>query len=117
VEELDVNAPDMFHVELACPKYQPNINFNPSNRHCVIKHIRAHVLHDASVDYSSEPCGLCLHPVLLCKIVLKKAKGCTGKLAIDIKLSSCPNLIKFSIANVAACFETSPYINHSMRCP
>ena len=117
MEELDANASDSFHVRLACLKCQPTINFNPLNWHCVIEHIEAHILHDASMDCSSKPCGLCLCPAPLCKIILKKAKGHTGKLAIDMKLSSCPNIIKFSIANVAACFETSPCINHPMICP
>jgi len=107
----------MEHVGLACPKCQPTIDFNPSNGHRVIEHIGAHILHDTSVDCSSEPCGLCLRPAPLCKIVLKKARGRMGKLAIDMKLSSCPNLIKFSIANAAACFETSPCTNHPMKCP
>ena len=119
MKELDANAHSMntFHVGLACPKCQPTIKFNPSNQHYVIEHIGAHILHDTSVDCSSEPCELHLCPAPLCKIILKKAKGHTGKLAIDMESSSCPNLIKFSITNVATYFETSPCTNHPMRCP
>ena len=117
MEELDTNAPNAEHVGMACPKCQPSINFSPLNRHYLIKHIKAHILHNTSVDSSSEPCELCLHPVPLCKILFKKARGWMGKLAINMKSSSCPNLIKFSIANVAACFETSPCTNHPMKCP
>jgi hypothetical protein len=117
VEKLDTSASNIKHVGLAYLKCQPTINFNPLNQHCVIKHIGAHVLYNTFVDCSSEPCKLCLCPALLCRIILKKAKGRMGKLAINITLSSCPNLIKFSIANVAACFKTSPYTNHPMKCP
>jgi hypothetical protein len=54
--------------------------------------------------------------VLLCKIILKMARGHMGNIAIDMKLSSCPNLIKFSITNVAMCSESSPCTNHPMKC-
>ena len=118
MEELDAKTPDiMEHVGLACPKCQPAINFNPSHRQRIVEHIGAHIIHDDSVDRSAEPCGLCLRPAPICKIVLKKAKGCTGKLAIDMESSSCPNLVKFSIASAAACYETSPCTNHPMKCP
>lgn len=108
---------DTFYVGLACLKCQPTIKFNSSNQHHVIKHIGSHILHDASVDYSSKLCGLCPCPTSLCKIVLKKAKGRMGKLAINMEPSFSLNLIKFSIANVAAYFKTSPCTNHPMRCP
>ena len=117
VEELDGDVHNMEHVGLACPKCQPTINFNPVHRQCVVEHIGAHVLHDDSVDRSSEPCGLCLRPAPLCKIMFKMTKGRVGHLAIDMKSSLCPNLIKFSITNAAACSESSPCTNHPMKCP
>jgi hypothetical protein len=117
VEELDTNAPNMEHVEMSCPKCQPTIHFNPSHRQRVVEHIGAHILHDDTVDRSSEPCGLCLRPAPLCKIVLKTAKGSMGNIAIDMKSSSCPNLVKFSIATAAACSEASPCTNHPIKCP
>jgi len=82
-----------------------------------VKHIGAHILHDPSVNHSSEPCGLCLRPTPLCKIVLKKGKGQAGKLSIDIEASTCPNLMRLSIAVVAVCSNSSPCTNHPMICP
>jgi len=82
-----------------------------------VEHIGAHVLHDPSVNCLSKPCGLCLWPAPLCKIVLKKAKGQIGKLAIDMKKSSCANLVKLSISAAARCSYASPYINHPVICP
>ena len=118
MEELNTNVFNTFPVGLSCLKCQPAIGFNPLNQNCVriVEHIGAHILYDASVDRSSKPCKLCLHPAPLCKIILKKAKGCNGKLAIDITLSSCPNLVKFSITSAAACSESSPCTNHPIIC-
>ncbi|KAI0283829.1 hypothetical protein BC826DRAFT_891645, partial [Russula brevipes] len=100
-----------------CPKCQPTIDFDSSLRQRVVEHIGAHILHDASVDRSSEPCGLCLRPAPLCKINLKKTKGHAGNLAIDMKTSSCPNLVKLSIMIASKCSDASPCTNHPMRCP
>ena len=81
-----------------------------------MEHISAYVLHDPSVDRSSEPCGLCLRPEPLCKIVLKKSKGKKGKLAIDMKASLCPNLVKFNLATAAQYTYSSPCTNHPILC-
>jgi hypothetical protein len=102
---------------LACPKCQPCITSNSFICQHVVEHIAAHLLHDTSVDRSVEPCGLCLRPAPLCKIVLKKTKGRTGNLAIDMKSSLCPNLVKFLIMTAAKCSDTSPCTNHPMHCP
>ena len=115
--DTDTDASVTDHIGLACPKCQPPVTFNSSSRQRVIEHISAHVLHDASVDRSTEPCGLCLRPAPLCRILLKKTKGRTGNLAIDMKASSCPNLVKFSIRIAAKCSEASPCTNHPMHCP
>jgi hypothetical protein len=82
-----------------------------------VEHISAHILHDPSVNHASEPCGLYLRPAPLCKIILKKAKGQMGNLAIDMKASSCPNLVKFSITVVAECSDSSPCTNCLIVCP
>lgn len=83
----------------------------------MVEHIGAHVLHDPSVDHSSKPCGLCLRPAPLCKIVLKKVKGKKGKISINMEESLCPNLVALSIAVTAGCSESSPCTNHPMLCP
>ena len=105
------------HVGKTCPNCQPVVTFNPPCGQRIVEHIGAHILHDHSVDRLSEPCGLCLRPAPLCKIVLKKAKGKTGQLAIDMEASSCPNLVKFSITTAAGCTNTSPCTNHPIVCP
>lgn len=117
VELVDADTGIRDHVGLVCPKCQPTVTFNSSLRQRIVEHIGAHILHDMAVGRADEPCGLCLRPAPLCKIILKKIKGRTGNLAIDMKASSCPNLIKFSITIAAECSDTSPCTNHPMLCP
>ncbi|KAI0283833.1 hypothetical protein BC826DRAFT_920176, partial [Russula brevipes] len=83
----------------------------------IVEHISTHIFHDAFVDCSSKPCRLCLCPATFCKINLKKTKGHASNLAIDMKTSSCPNLVKLSIMIAAKCSDASPCTNHPMRCP
>jgi hypothetical protein len=113
----DTNTGVVDHIGLACPKCQPSISFDSLLRQHIIEHIGAHILHDPSVDRSSEPCRLCLRPAPLCKVILKKTKGRMGNLAIDMKNSTCPNLVKFSIRIAAKCTNASPCTNHPMHCP
>ena len=64
-----------------------------------------------------------MHNICKCRLhcsenrALMKTKGRTGNLAIDMKTSSCPNLVKFSITTAAKCSEASPCTNHPMHCP
>jgi hypothetical protein len=117
MEHADNDTSIIDHTGLACPKCQPSITFNSSLQQHVVEHIGAHILHDPSVDRSIEPCGLCLCSAPLCKIVLKKTKVRTGNLVIDMKTSSCPNLVKFSISIATKCSDESPCTNHPMYCP
>ena len=104
------------HIGLMCPNCKPILTFNPDHRQHIVEHIGAHILHDPSVRRLSEPCGLCLRPAPLCKIVFKKAKGQVGHVTIDMKKSSCPNLVKFSLAAAAQCSNSSPCTNHPTVC-
>jgi hypothetical protein len=117
MEPVNTDAGVFDHLELTCPKCHPTITFDGLLRQHIVEHIGAHILHDPSVDCSSEPCGLCLRPAPLCQIVLKKGKRGTSKLAIDMQASKCPNLVKFSITIAAKCSESFPCTNHPMRCP
>lgn len=111
---LDTSLVD--HIGLTCPKCQPTVTFNPSIWQCVVGHIGAYILYDPSIDRSSEPCGLCLWPAPLCKIILKKGKGKKGKILIDMDKSLCPNLVGLSIAVAASSSKASPCTNHPFLC-
>jgi hypothetical protein len=105
------------HTGLACTRCQPTVTFNTKYRQCIIKHSGAHILFDHLIDCSLEPCRLCLHPVPLCKIYLRKTKGRTGNIAINTRASTCSNLIKFSITVVAQFSNASPCTNYPMCYP
>ena len=118
MKHTDPDANLLDHINSTCPNCKPVVTFNPLCCQHIIKHIVAHILHDLSVNRLTEPCRLCLQPVTSCKIVLKKAKGQMGSLAIDMKASLCPNLVKFSIAIVAeSSSHALPCINHPIVCP
>ena len=117
MEHASPDTPFVDHIGMTCPNCHPTVTFNPSLRQRILEHIGAHILHDPSIDRLSEPCGLCLRPAPLCKIFLKKMKGQTSNLAIDMKASSCPNLVKFSIAVAAECSDSSPCTNRPIICP
>ena len=105
------------HSGPACTRCQPSITFNTKYRQRIIEHCGAHILFDRSIDRSLEPCGLCLHPAPLCKIYLRKTKGRTGNITIDMRVSSCSNLIKFSITVATQFSDASPCTNHPICCP
>ena len=117
LEDLGTDAVTIEHSGLACMRCQPTVTFNTKHQQRIIEHNGAHLLFDHSIDRSMEPCGLCLCPVPLCKIYLRKSKGHTGNITIDMRRSSCPNLVKFSIAIAAESSDASPCTNHPFRCP
>ena len=117
LKDIDTDAGVLSNIRLICPRCQPTVSFNTLLHQHIVEHIGSHILYDPAVDCSLEPCGLCLWPALQCKIVLKKTKGQTGNLAINMKASLCPNLIKFSLAVAAECSEASPCTNHPIICP
>lgn len=96
IEYASPDTPFINHISMTCSNCHPTVTFNSLLCQCILEHIGAHILHDPSIDHLSEPCGLCLQPTPLCKIFLKKIKGQKSNLTIDMKVSSCPNLMKFS---------------------
>jgi hypothetical protein len=117
LDDLSTDTASVKHNGPACTRCQPSVTFNTKYRQRIIEHSGAHILFDSSIDRNSEPCGLCLRPAPLCKIYLRKTKGRTGNIAIDMRASACSNLIKFSIAIAAQFSDASPCTNHPMRCP
>jgi len=117
IEHTSPDTAFLDHIDKTCPICQPIVMFKSKHQQRIVEHIGAHVLHDSSVNRLSEPCRLCLQPAPLCKIILKKVKGQTGKLSIDIEASLCPNLVKFSITSAMGCSDLLPCTNHLMICP
>src|SRR5258708_12352346 len=83
----------------------PHCHALTKNTPKLLAHITAHILHDTTVDQSSEPCGLCLKPSPLCQWVLQMNKGA---IEIDFVNSICPRLTKFSYGPPSTPSQTNP---------
>lgn len=77
----------------------------------------AHILYDLTLSRTQELCGLCLRPSPICIIKLKKGRGATSSPSIDVKTSTCLNLLKFSYAPASRSTEKSPCSNVPIICP
>jgi hypothetical protein len=116
LDDLSADTATVKHIGPACTRCQSIVTFNAKHRQRIIEHSGAHILFDPSIDRTLEPCGLCLRPAPLCKIYLRKTKGRAGNITIDMRTSSCSNLIKFSVAVAAQFSDSSPCTNHPIRC-
>jgi hypothetical protein len=83
----------------------------------VLEHMAAHILHDGNIDRSHEPCGLCLRPAPICVIYLRSTRGAPGAVSVDMKRSTCLNLVRFSYADASRSSENSPCSNVPRLCP
>lgn len=83
----------------------------------VLEHMAAHILYDNSINRHDEFCGLCLRPVAMCRIFVRKGRGTNASYGIDLQRSSCINLARFKFANAARSSEGSPCSNVPVICP
>ena len=116
LEDPSIDTATIKHGGPACTRCQSIVTFHPKHQQCIIEHSSTPILFNPSIDRTLEPCGLCLHPMPLCKIYLRKTKGRAGNIAIDMRASSCSNLVKFSITVTAEFSDSSPCTNHPMCC-
>jgi len=80
----------------------------------VLEHMAAHILYDSKFDHSHDPCGLCLRPAPICLIYLKMNRGA---ISVDMKRSTCINLVRFSYVDASRSSENSPCSNVPRICP
>jgi hypothetical protein len=73
-----------------------------------------HILNDAQLRGSNNPCGLCLNVGHLCQIFLQQR---AGSLSINQAKSQCPNLRAFSIKKAEEFTSKQPCTNHPLLCP
>ena len=99
-----------------CPKCGPSVKLDWKHTQCVLEHMGAHILHDATMNTSEEFCGLCLCPFPMCQIYLTKRRGAGGRLSVDRAKSTCPNLVCFSYKSAALSSERSPCTNVLVIC-
>ena len=101
-----------------CSKCGPRTSLDRSNAQRILEHMAAHILYDPAVrNPSQELCGLCLRPAPMCTIYLKKGRGASRGYSVNMKDSSCMNLIRFKYATAATSSENSPCSNVPVICP
>ncbi|KAJ6527860.1 hypothetical protein DFH09DRAFT_1327969 [Mycena vulgaris] len=98
------------HICAVCPPSAP-VDLKQGLR--VLAHNAAHILFDPAVDWSTHPCGICLNPAPMCRIVLTTS----GTKKIDKAKSKCPNLAAtFTYSIAAQSTEGSPFSNVPLDC-
>ena len=101
VAEMHYNIRDVSTHE--CPGCPETIYLDKSNGQRVLAHIGSHILHNKLIDWSLEPCGLCLHPGNLCTIYLTRQSAWNSHRSLRYSGTvPCPNTTTFSYAVRAA---------------
>ena len=77
----------------------------------------AHILHDESMA-SQEVCEICLRPLPMCQIFLKKGRSESRGFSVNKEGSSCINLVRFRYSSGAVqCKANLPCSNVPVICP
>ena len=117
-EDEDTNrSPDSLS-DYQCPVCtMPIVPFDPKKAPTALAHIGAHILHDAKVRRSQQPCGLCLRPSPLCRWYLKRSASGIDGITVDYSKSECANKIHFHYHPASISTKASPCSNVPLRCP
>ncbi|KAI0317084.1 hypothetical protein OF83DRAFT_1059247, partial [Amylostereum chailletii] len=99
-----------------CPRCTPKFSFDGISPPSILQHVGSHILHNHTVDRTTEPCGLCLNTFSVCQIYLSKNKGHDGNLKVDWSKSTCTNITKFSYSVAAKSSRSSPCSNVPLSC-
>lgn len=83
---------------------------------CILEHMGAHILYNATLNSTEERCGLCLRPAPMCHMYLKKGRGVRGKSSVNQSQSKCSNLVRFNYKNAAQSSKRSPCSNVPIIC-
>jgi len=89
----------------------------PKHAPKILEHMGAHILFDANIKQSDEPCRLCLRPSPHCTFYLKKGKGIGTSNQVDFTKSKCANQMHFSYSVASSSSLSSPCSNVPLRCP
>ncbi|KAJ7725143.1 hypothetical protein DFH07DRAFT_691016, partial [Mycena maculata] len=83
----------------------------------ILSHIGSHILHDPTIDRSTQPCGLCCRPWPMCQFFLKKSGSTANTLTLNMAISrGCPNLVYFSYGTAEVSSGSSPSSNVPLKC-
>ena len=83
----------------------------------ILEHIGAHVLFDSKMNRTDEPCGLCLLPSQVCRIVVVPGKGTKASPHVNWAASmGCGRQVNFSYKWAAEYNDHSPCTNVPLIC-
>jgi hypothetical protein len=99
-----------------CTTCSPSVIL-PKHAPRTLEHMAAHILFDANIKRSDEPCGLCLRPSPHCAFYLKRGKGAGTSEQVDFEKSKCTNKMHFSYSVASLSTPSSPSSNVPLRCP
>jgi hypothetical protein len=114
-EHDDATHPPLNESSSDCSGCGPKVKLDRSNAQRVLEHMGAHILYDTTID--GEACGLCLRPSPMCRLVLKKGRGADASYSLDLKKSTCANLMRFQYTSAEQSSKSSPCSNVPIICP
>lgn len=100
----------------SCTLCLPHFEFGLKQGSRVLEHIGAHILHDPHILHEDEPCGMCLHPLSICRIFLRHGAKGIPKIHAS-KSSGCGNFLTFHYSIATKSTLTSPCSNVPLPCP
>ncbi|KAJ7918558.1 hypothetical protein B0H13DRAFT_1607226, partial [Mycena leptocephala] len=100
-----------------CTKCCPPIPIQKTNYQRVLGHNGAHILFDESLKAVDQPCGLCLHPFLMCTFFFLKGSRTAAAHQIDWSRLTCLNILNFQMAAAMKSSLTNPCTNYLIPCP
>ncbi|TFK58753.1 hypothetical protein BDN72DRAFT_746964, partial [Pluteus cervinus] len=99
-----------------CSRCGDRAEISPTKPQRILEHMAAHILFDEQLDTTEERCGFCLRPEG-CTMIVKKGRGSSAHPSVQLSLSKCPNLVRFTYNKAAQSTESAPCSNVPVNCP
>jgi hypothetical protein len=98
------------------PKCKPTYEWDRMQGQQVLEHIGCRILFDPTVNSTTEIFGFCLCASPTCVFFLRKDKGSSSGLQVDLMWSHCPNLVKFAYQSASTSSANALCSNEPLTC-